>query len=100
MKLEINERFQNLLPALQADELLRLERSILADGIRDPLVEWNGVIVDGHNRYDIAQRYELPFNTVGMKFEDEDAACIWIIENQTGKRNLTDVQRTYPSTKL
>ena len=30
-----------------------------------------------------------------MQFEDEDAACIWIIENQTGKRNLTDEKRTF-----
>jgi N6-adenosine-specific RNA methylase IME4 len=28
-----------------------------------------------------------------MKFEDEDDACIWILENQMGKRNLTDKQR-------
>jgi len=95
MKLNINKRFQNLLPALQADELLRLETSIRADGVRDPLVLWNDTIVDGHNRYDIATRYDIPFSTVGKSFENEDDACIWIIENQTGKRNLTDVQRTF-----
>ena len=93
--LTISERFENLLPPLTADELARLEASILADGIRDPLVTWKGTVIDGHNRYRIATRYELPYSTVGKAFEDEDAACIWIIENQTGKRNLTDAQRTF-----
>jgi len=95
MRLKINERFENLLPPLAADELARLEASILADGIRDPLVTWKETVIDGHNRYRIATRYGLPYSTVGKAFEDEDAACIWIIENQTGKRNLTDAQRTF-----
>ena len=93
--LTINTRFHELLPPLCDDEYARLEASIQADGVRDPLVRWGHTIVDGHNRYEIAQRHGIAFQTVEKNFEDEDDACIWIIENQTGKRNLTIVQRTF-----
>jgi len=49
---------ENLFP-LQDDEYKFLEESILKDGIRDALVVWprDGelILVDGHNRYKIAQ---------------------------------------------
>jgi len=93
--LTINERFHNLLPPLKDDEYERLEASILADGVRDPLVRWGSTIVDGHNRYEIAQRHSIDFPTVEKDFDDEDDACIWILENQVGKRNLTIVERTF-----
>jgi len=93
--LTINERFENLLPPLSAEEFATLDRCIRTEGIRDPIVHWAGTIVDGHNRYRIATAYNLPFETVEKDFEDEDDACIWIIENQAGKRNLTIVQRTF-----
>jgi len=93
--LTINKRFHELLPPLKDDEYERLEASILADGVRDPLVRWGSTIVDGHNRYEIAQRHSIDFPTVEKDFEDEDDACIWILENQVGKRNLTTVEHSY-----
>ena len=93
--LTINKRFQELLPPLNEDEYARLETSILVDGVREPIVHWNNSIVDGHNRHDIAQKHGIDFPVVEKFFEDEDDACIWIMENQAGKRNLTIVQRTF-----
>jgi N6-adenosine-specific RNA methylase IME4 len=89
----INPKFHALIPPLTTDELAQLETNLLADGCRDPLVTWNGVLLDGHNRFDICQRHKLPFNTVEMEFADEDAACDWIDANQLGRRNLTPDQR-------
>ena len=99
--LTINERFENLLPPLSAEELALLEASIRADGVREPVVIWNNIIIDGHNRYKIATRYDISFSTVEKTFEDEDAACIWIIENQLGKQiqtsrhKLTNAWKTF-----
>ena len=62
--------------------------------IRDPLVVWRGTLIDGHNRYDIAQKHGLEFQVVEKDFEDETAAKIWMVTNQFGRRNLNNYQRS------
>lgn len=89
----IREDFKNLIPPLSENEYKQLEQNVLADGIRDPLVLWGNVLVDGHNRYGLAQKHNLPFQTVSKDFADDDEAIIWIMQNQLGRRNLNDFQR-------
>jgi N6-adenosine-specific RNA methylase IME4 len=88
--MQINEAFHNLIPPLSSDEFAQLEQNILADGIREPLVTWNDILIDGHNRYEIAQKHDLPFQTVSKEFVNEDEAKQWIILNQLGRRNIAD----------
>jgi methylase of polypeptide subunit release factors len=75
-----------------------LEQSVLAEGIRDPLVVWrrNGelILLDGHHRYELAQKHGLDFKIVEMEFDDESQAVQWVLRNQLARRNLTDEQRT------
>lgn len=54
---------------------------------------WGNVLIDGHNRYRIALKHSLPFETVQKEFVDEDEAAIWIMQNQLGRRNLGDLVR-------
>ena len=89
MNIVIDQQFKSLIPPLTADELGLLELSILAEGCRDPLVVWNGVLVDGHNRHEICARHGIPFQTVFRDFTDRDAAMDWIDVNQLGRRNLS-----------
>ena len=88
-KLKINEDFKKLIPDLSKEEYKGLEKSILSEGIREPIAVWNGTIVDGHNRYSIAQKHDLTFETLEMKFEDSDEVKIWILTNQLSRRNVT-----------
>ena len=88
--MKINEEFKKLIPALTVEEFATLEQSILNEGIRDAIVMWNGFIIDGHNRYQIALKHELEFDTIEKEFESEDEAKVWMIDNQKGRRNLTD----------
>ena len=83
-----NTKIQKVRPPLTPDEYAQLEANCLADGIRDPLVVWRGTLIDGHNRYDIAQKHGLEFQVVEKEFEDETAAKIWMVTNQFGRRNL------------
>lgn len=92
-ELQIDEEFRNLIPPLSADEFSRLEKSILAEGVREPIITWNGVIVDGHNRYAICQKHAIEYENRERQFESRDAAKIWIIENQFGRRNLSAYSR-------
>lgn len=55
--------------------------------------EWPCILIDGHNRYEICTRLELPFETVFKDFAGRDDAIEWIINNQFGRRNLSDYQR-------
>lgn len=88
--IEIKEEFKKLIPALTAEEFKQLEENILKDGIRDPLVLWNGYLIDGHNRYQIAFKHGLEYKTIDKEFDSEDDVRIWMIDNQEGRRNLTD----------
>jgi len=86
--IRIDPEFQSLIPPLRPEELAQLEANILAEGIRDPLVTWRGVLIDGHNRYAIAEKHGLPYQTVEREFDDRDAVADWIDRNQLGRRNL------------
>ena len=60
----IDPEFKALIPPLVPEELAQLEANILADGCRDPLVTWRGILIDGHNRFEICSRHGLEFQTV------------------------------------
>lgn len=89
-QLNINPVFRDLIQSLTADEFKQLEDNVLAEGIRDAIVVWNDTIVDGHNRYQLAQKHSLQFDLHEVNFNSQDEAVLWIIDNQLGRRNLTD----------
>lgn len=100
MELSINNKFKDLIPCLSNEEFLQLEENILRDGIREPICVWNGVILDGHNRYSIAQKHVLNFQTKEMTFDNENECIYWIIKNQLGRRNITVFVRNELALKL
>lgn len=89
----IDEEFKALIPPLTQEEYSALEQSILSEGCRDAIVTWNDIIVDGHNRYEICTRHNVPFKTVAYNFKDRDEAKVWMIQNQLARRNLHPFQR-------
>ena len=91
----IDKHFQFLLPVLDEKTFSDLEADILENGIRDPLVLWGDILIDGYNRYNIAKKHDLTFNTVSMEFNSRDDVVIWIIRNQIARRNLTPYQLRY-----
>ena len=95
--LKIDPEFAEKIPPLTEEEFTQLEANILAEGtVLNPLIVWNGVIVDGHNRYKVIQAHpEISFTTHEKEFADRYEAIIWICRNQLGRRNLTDEQKKY-----
>lgn len=87
--IKIDLEFQKLIPPLAPEELAQLEENILQDGCRDPLVVWDGILIDGHNRFEICERKAVPFKTVEIEFKTKAHARIWMRENQRGRRNLS-----------
>ena len=98
--MKIDPEFQNLIPKISDEELKGLEKSLLEEGCRDPLVLWDDTILDGHNRLEICTRHEIKFKTISKGFDDRNQAKLWIIRNQFARRNLNDFQRAELALKL
>ncbi len=67
-QMRINPKFKSLIPPLSQEEYSQLEANILSDGCRDPLVSWNGFLVDGHNRYQICSNHNIEFEAIEYEF--------------------------------
>ena len=92
--LEIKEEFKKLIPPLTSEEFNQLEQNCLAEGIREAILTWNGFIIDGHNRYEIATKWNLDFQTKSKHFKDENEVKEWMILNQFGRRNINGYVRS------
>ena len=90
--LQIKEEFKSLIFKLKDSEYKELEKSCLEYGIRDAIVSWQGYIIDGHNRYEIAQKHNLDYKTIEMQFDCDVDVKIWMIDNALSRRNLNDWQ--------
>ena len=96
----IDKEFAELIPPLSEEEYRGLEESILNEGCRDALVVWNDTLIDGHNRYKICMEHNIAFQTVRREFADRNAAMLWMIRNQLGRRNLLPYVRSDLALKL
>jgi len=102
MNFTINEKFKNLINPPTEEEKNILEENILKDGVRHPLTVWKekGILIDGHTRLEICQKHNLPYEIEEISLSDEDHAMSWMANNQLGRRNITDQQKTYLLGKL
>ena len=94
-ELKIDPEFERLIPDPDAEEQRWLEESIKKEGCTDPLITWNGTVIDGHNRFKICTRLGIPFSySEKDDLPDRDAVKAWIIERQLARRNLTKYQKS------
>ena len=101
----IDPEYQSLIPPLGQREYQDLVQGLLRDGCREPLsvtedLDERGnvcyLLLDGHHRYRICERFKLPYETKlihGLMSREE--ARQWIVRNQLGRRNLTPEQVAY-----
>ena len=91
----IDAEFKSLLPALDKETHRLLEENLKEQGCRDALVLWNGILIDGYNRYEICMKHDITFNTIDKEFGSREEVLIWIISNQVSRRNLTQIQLSH-----
>ena len=91
----INEKFRTLIPPLNKAEYTELEKSLIKEGCREPLITWNGYLIDGHNRYEICTRLNIKYKVANLPFESEEDAISWICSNQLGRRSISEETRKY-----
>ncbi|MFS8067302.1 MAG: hypothetical protein ACMG6S_13100, partial [Byssovorax sp.] len=100
----LDDEIAALIPSLSPEELAQLERSILAEGCREPLTVWDDgrrqILLDGHNRYSICSHHDVPYKVTLIKLSGRDAALRWVTGQQLGRRNLTPEAYAYLRGKL
>ena len=94
-ELKIDPELRDLLPPLTNDEYKQLEKNIVENGFDKnfPIMEWNGFIVDGHNRYNICKKHTIDFVYGTLAYETKEEVMEWMLDIQLGRRNLSPIQR-------
>lgn len=97
--IHIEEDLRDFIPPLSEDEFAQLEANILREGCRDALVLWKDqdryVLIDGHNRYQICSTHKLEFKIELKDFKNLNQVKEWMIANQLGKRNISELAKSY-----
>lgn len=107
----IIDELRDFISPLSKEESEGLEQDILKDGISDPLIIWETtpeavglenavnksvyVLVDGHNRYRISQKYNLDFRIILRNYKDIQDVKDSMLNKQLNRRNLTPEQISY-----
>ena len=96
-QLKIDPEFQNQINPPSFEETHQLEMNILKEErVLNPIITWNGYIVDGHTRYQVLRKYPfIPFEVIEKEFSSRYEALVWICKNQLGRRNLTPEQKKF-----
>lgn len=101
-EIKIDPVFESLIPPLSTEEFEQLKENILEAGeCHDPILVWNSIIVDGHNRWKIIQENpDITYQVREMIFLSRNDAMAWMIRNQLGRRNLPDYERARLALRL
>lgn len=94
-ELKIDPELRDLLPPLTSEEYKQLEKNIVENGFdrNFPIMEWQGFIVDGHNRYDICKKHNIEPIIGTLAYETKEEVMEWMLDIQLGRRNLTPIQK-------
>jgi hypothetical protein len=110
-QITILDELRDLIPPLQDEESVQLEKNILAEGCREALLIWQTttnvldtnstetsavyILVDGHNRYGICKKNNIDFKIHLISFPSLKEVRDYMIDNQLGRRNLIPEQASY-----
>lgn len=82
--------FESLLPPIDEAAYEELLASVKDEGVRDAIVCWDGVVVEGHTRRRAAIEAGLEDVPVdNREFPDSAAAVAWALRHNLGRRHMT-----------
>jgi hypothetical protein len=93
VNLQVDPEFEALIPAPESDAELQtaIERSCGCRDV-DAIIVWGNTIIDGHRRYAICKRLQLPYDVIHMTFANREEAKRYMWQRQIARRNLSDDQ--------
>jgi hypothetical protein len=99
IQLKTDPEFKSLIPPLSNEEYHGLEQKLINEGFDSKtygtIAAWNGIIIDGHNRYEICKKHNIVPEISEREFKNRDEVIDWIIKNQLGRRNLNPEKMSY-----
>lgn len=95
-RFDIDPELEELLPR-SPDEVVALEKLVLSEGCRDPLVVWKQrrLLIDGHTRWRLLSLLGWHCEIKEIEFADREAVTTWMWEQHCGRRNLTSEGKSY-----
>ncbi len=84
-KLKINREFQMLSIPMTAEQQTEMESSLMQEGCREPIITWNGFIIDGHKRYCFCMEEGIDFSIEERKFSSVEEAVSQICRQRLGQ---------------
>lgn len=94
MEVKIREDYKVLVPSLSESEYEQLKESIRTNGLYTPIiVNPDGEILDGHNRFKICQELGIAPKIEVKAFDTPEQEGIFVIEANLKRRQLNEPQR-------
>ena len=107
----ILDELKDLIPPLLESEFLSLKDNLQKNGCKDPLKIWQTnnpvinregdsdqaiyVLIDGHNRFQLCNELQIPFNIQIDNFESLKEVRDFMIDFQLSRRNITPQQASF-----
>ena len=93
-EIKISEEYKKLVPPLTDDERDSLYESIRKNGQYNPIIiNQDGIILDGHHRYEICKELEYIPRYEIRKFANKRQEKRYVIETNLRRRQLNDYQK-------
>lgn len=87
----------NLFPLIEGADFADLVADVRANGLREPVVVYDGQILDGRNRYRACKAAGVPVRTVTYEGDD---ALRFVVSLNLRRRHLTENQRAVVAAKI
>lgn len=88
----------NVFPMMSSSEFEALKADIKEHGLREPIVFWKNMLVDGRNRLKACE--EIGIEADESELMDETDPVAWVISHNLHRRHLTESQRAMVAGKL
>jgi len=94
MSIQINENYFNLVPRPEPNQINSLRDSMKEDGQQIAIiVNENGIILDGHTRFNICKELNLEPKTIVKKFTSVKLEKEFVVSANLNRRQLTLFER-------
>ena len=94
-QLKIDADIQRLKQPLSKEALTDLKQKLLSFGCNEPLLVWDGIILDGVNRYEICKNNSIEFRTESANITSKDEAIVFVCKQQLLREDLVYEMRKY-----
>ena len=88
----------NVFPMMSNDEFKALKADIKEHGLREPIVFWKNMLVDGRNRLKACE--DLGIEADESELMDETDPVAWVISHNLHRRHLDESQKAMVAAKL